>query len=166
LALDSGDVTLSGTGSIAMLGVATGIPTMPNLVQIQGFGAARLTIGTGQTIIGSGQIGSHSTFLSPKLTNHGTITATTLMPGPPGPPKGITIFPLILPAPPVADAVFNDNTIQAMGNAFVTFNNGIVTNKIGAVGGTIAAHGMTMPSSVIFQEGATINGGTILIDER
>jgi fibronectin-binding autotransporter adhesin len=163
LALDSGDVTLSGTGTIAMLGVATGIPTMPNLVQIQGFGAARLTIGAGQTIMGSGQIGSHSTFLSPKLTNHGTITATTLMPGP-GPAQGITIFPLILPAPPIADAVFNDGTMQALDNAFLTFNNGIVTNTIGGVGGMIAAHGHMMPSTLTLQESATINGGTILLD--
>ena len=168
LILDSGDVTLSGTGGIVLAGTATGIPVDPSSVKIWGFagagGAPRLTIAATQTITGSGQIGSHATVVSPKLTNHGIITATTPPGMPPGAPAGITIFPLILPAPPVADAVFNDGTMQALDNAFLTFNNGIVTNKIGAAGGTIAAHGMMMPSSVILQEGATVNGGTILLD--
>ncbi len=162
LILDSGDVTLSGTGGMMLGGKATGIPPDPNFVKIQGMTTARLTIGSLQTITGSFQFGSHATAVSPKLTNHGTITAMTIPPG--GPPQGITIFPLMLPAPPIADAVINDGTMQASDNSFLTFNNGIVTNSLAGVGGMIVAHGTMMPGMVILQEGATVNDGTILLD--
>ena len=164
LVLDSGDVTLGGTGSITLNGTATADPFNPNFVKIQGKTTARLTIGADQTIIGSGQFGDHATVVSPKLTNHGTITAVTSPTLLVGPPQGIAIFPLILGAPPPLDALINDGTMQAMDNAFLTFNNGIVTNSGPSGPGTIIAHGHSMPSTLNFQEGVTVNGGLVTLD--
>jgi hypothetical protein len=164
LNLDAGDVTLSGGGTINLLGFAVPLPN-PNAVQIWGVGGARLTVGAGQTIMGSGQIGTHSTALSPKLTNHGTITATTFPSG--GPiPQGITIFPKLPPAgmPPIADAVINDGTIAASDNSFLTFNGGVVTNSGPGGPGTISASSMGLPSTVTLQGGVTVNGGKIILD--
>jgi hypothetical protein len=166
LNLDSGDVTLSGTGTVNLLGFAAPpADPDPNLVRILGTLGARLTIGPSQTIMGSGQIGTHSTALSPKLTNHGTITATTYPPG--GPiPQGITIFPLAAPAgmPPITDALINDGTIVASDNSFLTFNGGVVTNSGPGGPGTISAISMGLPSTVTLQGGVTVNGGKITLD--
>ncbi len=166
IVLDSGDATLGGTGGITLFGFAIpGGPPDPNLVKIWGFagmgGAPRLTLGASQTITGSGQIGSHSTVLSPKLTNHGTITAMTLPPGA-LPAQGITIFPVVDPmtGAHVLGALVNDGTIQASENSFLTISNGEVSNG----GGTIAAHGTMMPSTVTLQGTVEVYGGTILLD--
>jgi hypothetical protein len=163
LNLNSGDVTLTGSGDIILKGFVTGDPFDPNGTRIQGVGGARLTIGAIQTIIGSGQIGSHSTVLSPKLTNHGIITASTFPSGA-VPAQGITIFPLVLPMPPIDDAVINDGTMQASDDSFLTFNGGIVTNNGPAGGGMIIAHGHMMPGTVILQAGVSVHLGTILLD--
>ena len=162
LQLNSGDVTLSGTGSITLDGFAVA-GNDPNLLKIQGVagggGAPRLTIGAGQSISGTGQIGSFSTTLSPKLTNHGTITASTLPPN--ATPAGITIFPLS-----TSDAFINDGTLAAAdNNAVLTLSGGTVTNFSSASSpGTIVAHGHDLSGTLVFARGVTVNGGTILLD--
>jgi hypothetical protein len=162
LQLNSGDVTLSGAGSITLDGFAVA-GNDPNLLKIQGVagggGAPRLTIGAGQSISGTGQIGSFSTTLSPKLTNHGTITASTLPPN--ATPAGITIFPLS-----TSDAFINDGTLAAAdNNAVLTLSAGTVTNFSSASSpGTIVAHGHDLSGTLVFQRGVTVNGGTILLD--
>lgn len=173
LLLDSVDATLSGMGSIRLKGTATGIPFDPNFVKIQGTPAARLTIGSLQTITGSGQFGSHARVESPKLTNHGTIAAMISSTAPPGaPPEGMTFYPLILDPftmLPVPDAMVNDGTLKANENSFLTFAGGTVSNSSAAMGGLIVAKGtmtpgIVSPGTVTLQEGDTVNGGTILLD--
>ena len=161
LQLNSGDSTLSGNGSIVLDGSVAG--NDPNLLKIQGVagggGAPRLTVGSGQTISGTGQIGSFSTTLSPKLTNHGMIVASTLPPN--LTTAGITIFPLSS-----ADALINDGTLAANdNNAFLTLSGGTVTNFSGPSSpGMIVAHGHNLAGTLIFERGVTVNGGTILLD--
>jgi hypothetical protein len=162
LQLNSGDASLSGSGSLALYGSAVA-GNDPNLLRIQGIagggGAPRLTVGAGQTISGTGQIGSFSTTLSPKLTNHGMIVAST------SPPNlttaGITIFSLSS-----ADALINDGTLAATdNNAFLTLSGGTVTNLSGPSSpGLIVAHGNNLAGTLIFERGVTVNGGTILLD--
>jgi fibronectin-binding autotransporter adhesin len=162
LQLNDGDVTLGGTGSITLDGYSVA-GNDPNLLKIQGVSnpaglAPRLTIGANQTVSGVGQIGSFSTTLSPKLTNHGTITASTLPPN--ITPAGITIFPLS-----GADALINDGTLAADdNNAVLTLSGGTVTNFSPSSLGTIVAHGHNLSGMLSFERGVTVNGGTIVLD--
>ncbi len=161
LQLNSGDASLGGTGSVTLDGFTVS-GNDPNLLKIQGVAnggvAPRLTVSAGQTISGTGQIGSFSTTLSPKLTNHGTITASTLPPN--ITPAGITIFPLS-----GADALINDGTLAADdNNAVLTLSGGTVTNFSPSSLGTIVAHGHNLSGMLSFERGVTVNGGTIVLD--
>jgi fibronectin-binding autotransporter adhesin len=161
LQLNSGDAILNGTGSISLNGFTVS-GNDPNLLKIQGVAsgsvAPRLTIGAGQTMTGTGQIGSFSTTLTPKLTNHGTITASTLPPN--QTPAGITVFPLS-----GADAFINDGTLAAAdNNAVLTLSGGTVTNFSVSSLGTIVAHGHNLSGTLVFERGVTVNGGAILLD--
>ncbi len=161
LNLDNGDATLAGSGSILLYGstVAGNDPNLVKILQSTGGAPPRLTIGPGQTISGVGQFGNFSTTQSPKLTNHGGITASTLPPN--IETSGITFFPLA-----AADALVNDGTLAANdNNAFLTLSGGTVTNYSGpSTPGTIVAHGHNLSGTLIFERGVTVSGGAILLD--
>lgn len=161
LQLDSGDATLAGNGAVLLYG-SPAAGNDPNLVRILSSGGGnvpRLTIGAGQMISGVGQFGNFATTRSPKLTNHGTIAASTLPPN--VDTTGITFFPLAS-----ADAFINDGTLAASdNNAILTLSGGVVTNASGpSTPGTIVAHGHNLPGTVSFERGVTVNGGTIQLD--
>jgi fibronectin-binding autotransporter adhesin len=130
----NGNVTLAGTGTITM--------TNNSANQILGALAADvLTVGSGQTISGSGEIGENQM----ALVNNGVINATQ--------PTALYID--------TSNGTTNNKTLEATaGGTLILFgrDDNSIPNTVTNTNGTISA---ANASTVDFQNGIIINGGTL-----
>ncbi|MFI5379543.1 MAG: dockerin type I domain-containing protein [Tepidisphaerales bacterium] len=129
------DVLLTGTGSVQLS------PSGKNLI-LSADGTKRLTLDTGQTIQGAGNVGGGAM----ALTNKGTIAAIF--------PPPATMSPLTIA--PNAAGVINTGTLEATGGTLV-LSGGTFTNTDAGVDGLVFAG----PGSTVKIDHATIEGGLV-----
>lgn len=136
-----GDVTISGNGTVILMNAANS-----RIYGDASAGPRRLTIGTGQTIRGTGEIGASQT----KITNQGTILADQT--------TALTVKPAN-----AADGFYNRGTIEVLQGSTFTFAAGVGTSLVQDVSTALTNVLGTMNVSELKLQAGTLRGkGTIV----